>query len=184
MPACTSNIPSCRTLRTVTTTRALWLLRDRNISLGSWILPAFPFSVMFSILGPCGGEQGWGIACWQCHVSAQDPPTFLQAQIQPCPGGVCSAISAGAPRAEGENLIPRTQQQRGRIGTSFQESPKPPSLRGAWSPGTSREWESLGMGRECKVPHVPPLPSLPPDHPPAAGTTPQGGLFPPKHCFT
>lgn len=61
MPARTLNMPSCWMLRTVTTTRAVWLLRDRNISLGTWILPAFPFSVVFSILGSCSGEQRWGL---------------------------------------------------------------------------------------------------------------------------
>lgn len=57
MPAHTLNMPSCWILRTVTTTLTVWLLRDWNISLGRWILPAFPFFVVFSLLGPCGREQ-------------------------------------------------------------------------------------------------------------------------------
>lgn len=92
------------------------------------------------------GALRWRAAVGGCLLSALYPPTLLQAQIQPCPGGFCSGTPAGAPRAEGENPIPSNQQQRGRAGSSSQKSFNPPSPH-----GTDRVGEP-GGGQEAQGP--------------------------------
>lgn len=146
MPAGTWNMPSCWMLRTITT-RTVQLLRDQNISLGSWILPAFPSCVIFSVLGPCSEE------CWELLTGTF---TSLLGPHQPCSkhklsparGGLLSNIS-GTPK--GGRAEPHPQHPA-ELGAAPRRAPTHHQPMGHPELGEHRE------GQEAQSPHVPPPP--------------------------
>lgn len=143
MPAGTWNMPSCWMLRTITT-RTVQLLRDQNISLGSWILPAFPSCVVFSVLGPCSEE------CWELLAGSF---TSLLGPHQPCSKHKLSpARGRFAQQHQWDTQGRKDTQHPAELGAVPRRAPTHHQPMGHPELGEHRE------GQEAQSPHIPPPP--------------------------
>lgn len=133
--------------RTVTTTRAAWLLRDWNISRGRRILPAVPSSTELIVMGPCSKEQWSGGPLG--HITA------LRTH-QPCSRHKFSPAQVGfieqnCQEPEGRPFSPMLNSQGADPRADPRGSPSLLSPCGTWSPGMFKPCEHLGTGRRNAI---------------------------------
>lgn len=173
MPAGTWNMPSRWMLSTITTTRAVQPRRDRNISLGSRILPAFPSRVVFSARGPCGGEERWELLAGSITSLRGTHRPRSRHSLSPAQGRFARQHPWDPQGLKGRTSSPAPS----RAGSSSQESPNPPSPH-----GTSGAGRAEGRARGAKSLCSSSSSSSPsPDHAPAAGMAPLGAPREPFH---